>query len=183
MLKVTLKEDLSGNHRLTSLSPEEEVSRYQGMSVQKLKVNKCVNFFKKGHVNTDKIMFSNTHKLETMTEQRRTCMSLLLKQINRIYETRFCNDTLLGWTRNVGGVLFATRRYDIVTNLVYKCFKMLSRDSLRMSCILYLSKDSQYEIAIFFLHFLMFSLIFINMQIRYPNQYYLRRKPNVLPLP
>ena len=60
-------------------------------------------------------MFSNINKLETMTEQRRTCIGLLLKLLNRIYETRFCNDKLLGWTRNVGGLLFATRRYDIVT--------------------------------------------------------------------
>ena len=50
-----------------------------------------------------------------MTEQRRTCIRLLLKLLNRIYETLFCNDKLLGWTRNVGGILFATRRYDIVT--------------------------------------------------------------------
>ena len=65
-------------------------------------------------------MFSNTNKLEKMTEQRRTCMRLLLKLLNRIYETQFCNDKLLGWTRtcNVGGLLFATRRYDIVTIIV-----------------------------------------------------------------
>ena len=37
--------------------------------------------------------------------------------LNRIYETRFCNDKLLVWTRNVGGLLFATRLYDIVTSL------------------------------------------------------------------
>ena len=52
-----------------------------------------------------------------MTEKRRTCVRLLLKLLHRIYETRFRNDKLLGWTRNVGGILFATRRYDIVTKL------------------------------------------------------------------
>jgi len=36
-------------------------------------------------------------------------MSLLLKLLNRIYETRFCNDKLSGWTRNVGGILFCHR--------------------------------------------------------------------------
>ena len=41
-----------------------------------------------------------------------------MKLLNRIYETRFCNDKLLVWTRNVGGLLFATRRYDIVTKIV-----------------------------------------------------------------
>ena len=49
-------------------------------------------------------------------------MSWLLKLLNRIYETRFCNDNLLGWTRNVGGILFATRRYDIVTNVQLRAY-------------------------------------------------------------
>ena len=42
-------------------------------------------------------------------------MRLLLQLLNRIYVTPFCNDKLLGRTRNVGGILFATMRYDIVT--------------------------------------------------------------------
>ena len=63
-------------------------------------------------------MVSKTNKPETMTEKRRTCMRLLLWLLNRIYETRFCYDKLLGWTRYVSGVLFATRRYDIVTDTV-----------------------------------------------------------------
>ena len=54
-----------------------------------------------------------------MTEKRKTCMRLLLYLLNRIYETRFCNDKLLDWTRKVGGIFFATKRYDIVTNQIY----------------------------------------------------------------
>jgi len=60
-------------------------------------------------------MISSTTKLETMTEWRSTSKRLLLKLLNLIYETRFCKDKLLGLTRNVGGILFATRHYDIVT--------------------------------------------------------------------
>ena len=64
-------------------------------------------------------MVSKTNKPEMMTEKRGTCMRLLLQRLNRNYETRFRYDKLLGWTRNVGGVLFSTRRYDIVTTKSY----------------------------------------------------------------
>ena len=79
------------------------------------KLTNTLSFFKKRRLDANKMMFSNTNKPEAMTEKRRTCMRLLLWLWNCIYETRFCNNKLLGWTHNVGGILLATRRYDIIT--------------------------------------------------------------------
>ena len=57
-------------------------------------------------------MFAHTNKLETITEKR-----IILYEVTVVAVKSYLRDSnkLLCRTRNVGGNIFTTRRYDIVT--------------------------------------------------------------------